>query len=117
MNAAEIVIREVQGNCSPQMRQLLAERIGEPRKAPKLHPHGQVLPFDKAGGDVIFVGPAVNDLGYDLRDAWWGVPRFGAALKLAVITEQLYQLREVGLPCKDALNSTVEVEPVRGDSV
>ena len=41
MNATEIVIREVQGDGGFQVRQLLAERIGESGKASHLHPHGQ----------------------------------------------------------------------------
>lgn len=63
----KIVIREVQGDSGFQVRQLLAERIGESRKAPKLRSHGQILPFNKAGRDVIFVRPSVNGLGYNLR--------------------------------------------------
>ena len=74
MNATEIVIREVQGDGGFQVRQLLAERIGESGKAPHLHPHGQVLPLDKAGRDVVRIGIASPHLGYNLRDPWWGVP-------------------------------------------
>ena len=47
MNAAEIVIREVQRNSGFQMRQLFAESVCERRKAAKLHPQGKVLPFYK----------------------------------------------------------------------
>jgi hypothetical protein len=45
MNAAEIVIGEVQGNRSFQVRQLLAERICQARQSAKLHTHGEVLAF------------------------------------------------------------------------
>jgi hypothetical protein len=106
MNAAEIVVRKVQGDGGFQVRQLFAERIGKPSKAAKLHPHGQVLPFHKASRDVIFVGPSVDDLGYDLRDPWWGVPRVGAIV-LSVIPEQFHKLREVGLSTENALNRAV----------
>ncbi len=58
MNATEIVIREVQGDGGFQVRQLLAERIGESGKAPHLHTHGQLLPLDKAGRDVVRIGIA-----------------------------------------------------------
>jgi hypothetical protein len=34
------------------MRQLLAERIREPRRSPHRHSHGQVLPFDKRSADL-----------------------------------------------------------------
>jgi hypothetical protein len=56
MNTAEIVIREVKGDGGFQVRQLLAESVGQPRKAPKFHSHGQILPFDKAGRNMIGIG-------------------------------------------------------------
>jgi len=99
MNATEIVIREVQGDGGFQMRQLLAESIGQPRKAPKLHSHGQVLPFDKAGGDMIGIGIASADFGYNLRDARRGVPRIGAVV-MAEVPEQFHKLREVRILSK-----------------
>src|SRR6266852_8085750 len=74
MNTTKVVIREVQGDRGFQMRQLLAERIGEPRKAPKLHSHGQVLPFYKAGRNVPRIRIASPHLGYNLDDWAWGVP-------------------------------------------
>ena len=77
MNATEVVIREVQRDSGFQMRQLFAERVGKPCQTAHLHSHGQVLPFHVASRNVIFVGPSVDDLGYNLRDAWWGVPRIG----------------------------------------
>ena len=91
MSTAEIVEREVQGDRSFQVRQLLAERIGEPRKAPNLHSHRQVLPFHVASRDVVRIGIASANLGYNLRDSWWGVPPF---VVLPIVSEQLDQLRE-----------------------
>src|ERR1035441_7073107 len=114
MNTAEIVIGEVQRDSGFEVRQLLAERIGKPRQSPHLHPHGQVLPLHKASRNVIFIRPSVNDLGYNLRDPWWGVPRVGAIV-LSVIPEQFHKLGEVSLPSEDALNRTVEGVAVRGD--
>ncbi len=63
--------------------------------------------------DVIEVGPSVTNLGYNLRDSWWGVPRFG--VMLTVVAKQFDQLREVCLSCKHALDGAVEVIPVCGD--
>src|SRR5260370_11017638 len=114
MNAAEIVVREMQSDSGFQVRQLIAERISEPRKAPKLRPHGQVLPFYVAGRNVIFVRASVDYLGYNLRDPWWGVPRVGAIV-LSVIPAQFHKVREVSLPRKNALNRAVEVPAIRGD--
>jgi hypothetical protein len=43
---------------------------------------------------VIGIGITKTDSGYNLRDAWWGVPRIGA-VELAVVPKQLNELREV----------------------
>jgi hypothetical protein len=83
-------------------------------KSPHLHPHRKVLALYIACRNVVGVRPSVDDLGYNLRDAWWGVPRVGAIV-LSVIAEQFQKLSKVGLPSEDALNSTVEVIAVRGD--
>ena len=56
--------------------------------------------------------PSIAHFGYNLRDSWWGVPRFGS-LKLAVVPEQLYQLCEVSLPGKHFFDtSLVEVKAI-----
>src|ERR1700722_4664665 len=73
MNATEMVVREIQGDSSLQMRQLLAERIREPRKSSHCHPDREVLPSDKASRNLLRIGIALSDLGYNPRDAWWGV--------------------------------------------
>src|SRR5712692_9335426 len=115
MNTAEIVIGEVQCDSGFQVRELLAEGIRQPRKAPKLHSHGEVLPFYKASRDVLGVGLAKSNLGYNLRDAWWGVPPFGA-VELAVIPKQFHKLGEVHVQAKrfgDA--DPVMVESIGGE--
>ena len=88
MNAAEVVIGEMQCDGGFQVRQLLAERIGKPREAAHLHPHRQILALYKRRGNMVGVGTSVNDLGYNLRDLWWGVPPGGIAM-LAEISEQV----------------------------
>ena len=65
MNTAEIVVREVQADGGFQVRQLLAERIREPRKSPHRHSHSQVLPLHKRRADLFGVGIAYSDFGYD----------------------------------------------------
>ena len=42
MYTAKVVVREMQGDSGFQVRQFLAERIGQPRKAPNLHSYRQV---------------------------------------------------------------------------
>jgi hypothetical protein len=92
MNTAEIVIREVQGDSSLQVRQLLAESICQPRQAAKLHSHREVLPFNVAGRDMRRVGVALSNFGYNLRDWAWGVPLIPV---LAIISEQLHELGKI----------------------
>ena len=68
MNTAEIVVSKMQSDSGFQMRQLFAERIGEPRKSPHRHSHGQVLPFHKRSADMSGVGVALSDFGYNPRE-------------------------------------------------
>ena len=115
MNAAEIVIREIQRDGSLQVRQFLAERIGQQRKTSHCHAHGQVLPFHKTGRDVLGIGIAKTNLGYDLHDAWWGVPRI-RTVELAVIAKQVCQLRKVSIQPEELRNTPpVVVQPIGGD--
>ena len=73
------------------MRELFAKRICEPRKSPHRHSHGQVLPFYKRSADMVRVGVALSNFGYNPRDAWWGVPGFGS-VELPEVTEFLTDL-------------------------
>ena len=55
MNTAEIVVSEVQRDSGFQVRQLFAERICEPRKAPHRHSHREVLSLHEASRNLIGV--------------------------------------------------------------
>src|SRR5580704_7472389 len=110
--AAKVIVSEMQGNRSLQIRELLAECIGEPRESANVHPHREILPFYKRSRDVIGIGSSVDDLGYDLRESRWGVPRVGAIV-LSVIPEQFHKLREVHAASKHALNRAIKVISVR----
>src|SRR5712692_3738493 len=101
MNAAEIVIREVQGNGGFQMRQLPAECIGEPRKPAKVHPHREVLALYERSADVFRIRTPTANLGYNLRDRPWGVPFIPV---LAIIPVELRQLSEIGIARKRFLD-------------
>lgn len=63
MNAAEIVIREVQGDSGFQVGELLAEGICEPRQPANLHSHSEVLAFYEAGRNMLGVGITRTHLG------------------------------------------------------
>ena len=106
MHTTEIVVGKMQRDSGFKMRQFLAERIGEPSKAPKLHPHGRILPFDKASRDMVRIGITHSDFGYNPRDAWWGVPRIGR-IELPVVAKHLRELGEVYVRPKALRDLTV----------
>jgi hypothetical protein len=70
-------MREMQADSGFQVRQLLAESVCESSKTTQLHSHRKVLSLNKTGGNVVRVGVALTYLGYNPRDAWWGIPRIG----------------------------------------
>ena len=111
VDAAEVVVGEVQRDGCFQVCEFLTESVGQARESADRHSHGEVLALYKASRDVVRIGSSVNDLGYDLRDSWWGVPRFGAIV-LSVIPEQFHKLSKIRLSRKDALNGAVEVPAV-----
>jgi hypothetical protein len=94
VNAAEIVVSEVQCDGHLEIQQFLAESIRQARESAGCHPHRQVLALYKASRNVPRIRIAAAYLGYNLRDSWWGVPRIGAIV-LAEVTEQFHKLREV----------------------
>src|SRR5208282_3818306 len=60
------------------------------------------------------IGIASSDFGYNPRDAWWGVPRFGS-VELSVIAEHFRKLREVHFRSEALGNrNRIVVQPVRG---
>jgi hypothetical protein len=103
MHTAEIVVSEVQRDSGFQVRQFFAECIREPRKSSHRHPHGQVLPFDKRRADMLRIRIASSDLGYNPRDAWWGVSRIGS-IELPEVAKHLRKLGEVHLGPKALRN-------------
>jgi hypothetical protein len=70
----------MQSDRSLQVRKLLTESVREPRQSPHTHAHGQVLPFHITGADAVRIRVTHSDLGYNLRDRSWGVPRSGVPL-------------------------------------
>ena len=114
MNTAEIVISEVQGNGGFQVRPFLAECIRQAGKSSARHAKREVLPFNERRADMLGVGIAESNLGYNLRDWAWGVPPFGA-IELSMI-EQLHKLREIHVQPKAHRHSRRVVnKAVRGE--
>jgi hypothetical protein len=113
MNTAEVIKPEVQGDCGFQIVQLFRESVGQSGKAAHLHPHGQILPFNVASGDVFRIGPTIAHFGYNLRDASWGVPFIA---ELAIVAVQFDELRVVRTASKGVLDCAfVKVKAVRGE--
>ncbi len=102
MNTAEVVIRKIQGDSDFQVLQHARESVGKPGQTPKLHSHGQVLPFNEAGRDMLRAGVSATNLGYNLRDSWWGVPLIPV---LAIVPVELRQLSKVSVSRERLLDS------------
>jgi len=82
MHAAEIVVSEVQRDCRFQVQEFLAESVRQARESADRHTHREILALYKASRDVVRVRIASTDLGDNLRDLCWGVPRIGALSKV-----------------------------------
>ena len=93
MNSAEIVVGEVQRDSSFQVRQLFAESICEPCQPAKLHPHREVLALNVRRADMVGIGIAAANFGYNLHDWPWGVPRL--RIPLTIVAKQFHHLREI----------------------
>src|SRR5437667_5166956 len=102
VNTAEIVMGKIQRHSGFQIFQFSGESNREPCKPAKLGSHSEVLPFHKASRDVTRVRVSASDLGYNLRDSWWGVPLIA---ELAVVPKQFGELREISIAAKRFFNS------------
>jgi hypothetical protein len=105
-----IFMREMQGDGGFQVIYLFRESIRETCQSSHLHPHGEVLPFDVTGRDMLGIRIPLAYLGYNLDDWAWGVPFIP---ELPIVTIQLRQLREVNISSKTLLHGfAVEVERI-----
>lgn len=111
MYTAEVIVRKMQSASCFQIIEFFGERIRQASKASNCLTHGQVLSFHETGRDVARIGPSVAYPNYGLYHRRRRVP--SGCVVLAVITIQLYHLREVGLSCEHILNTLlVEMKPV-----
>lgn len=60
MHTAKVVMPEMQSNGMAVILNLFAESIGEARKAANAHAHGQGLPLNIRGADMLRVGVALT---------------------------------------------------------
>ncbi len=69
-----VVVRKVQRHSRSQVFQLTGKSIRQPGQPAKLESHREILTLHEAGRDMRGIGISLSDLGYNLRDPWWGVP-------------------------------------------
>ena len=68
MDAHEVVMKIVNRKGSFKASELLGKGVRQAGKPAHLHPNGQVLPFHKAGGDVLSGRIARNRSDFDADD-------------------------------------------------
>jgi len=88
VDLAEIVVHIVECDCCCMVLKFFGERIGQTCEATYVHSHGQVLPLDIAGRNVIAVRVAANDLSFDADALGRGIPRFVFQGRLAINLNQ-----------------------------
>ena len=60
MNAAEVVVREIQRKRRPVVLKLLRESVGQASESPNLHPHGEVLTLNVRRANTFRIGGTHN---------------------------------------------------------
>ena len=85
MHAHEVVMCEVQRDRSPQILDLFAKGVREPGKPTHLHTHGQVLPFNVAGRNVLLIRIAVDRLANSGNDARRAIAPTGVRFRFVVL--------------------------------
>ena len=118
MNPNEVVPNIVNRHGRGVVLEFLRERIRQPCESPHVHPHGEVLAFDQAGGNMLRVG--VADLGFLLASGADGgaIADFGGYAGTSSVV--LHQDRVIDVGSERRVNcSEVEAIAVRGqlDSV
>jgi hypothetical protein len=61
VNPAEVVVHVMQRNRVLQILQFFREAVGQSRKSAHRHAHGQILPLNIAGRDMVVIGIAGDD--------------------------------------------------------
>ena len=102
VNTAKVVVGKVQCHGSFEIVELARKCQRQSCESGDLESHGQVLAFHEASRDVARIRISASDLGYNLRDSWWGVPLIP---ELAVIAIQLSELSEIGISAESGFNS------------
>ena len=123
MDAHEVVVSEVQRHGRAQVLDLLAERVRQASKSSHVHAHGQVLPLDVAGADLVWCWLADDRPATGARDVRWAVSTrtdwlgFVALYDLTVVdarTKRLLGRFDVGRQgVRGKLHAVIEALPKR----
>src|SRR5579883_428936 len=101
MNAAEVVVGEMQTIRGPQILEFLAKRIGKARQPANRHPKRQILSLDVAGTNSgrVRISEARNwDRLHDFSRAVELFPFAGSSVHLHQLRE-VYAIRQCCLNC------------------
>ena len=101
MDAHEVVIRKVERHGGFEIVELLGKGVGQPRESAHVHPYGQILALDVAGGNQTRVGVPGNDLAGDIDDLGWAIPTLRLYVRGSV---GFYNLAVIRIAPKSALN-------------
>ena len=110
MDPHEVIMRVVQRNGRLEIRQLLAERIGQAGKSPVFHAHGKILALNKTCRNVLRIRIAYK---YLLLAPDHFRRRVASATGVRLGCEHFEQLRVVNLRIERAADRTV----VRGKRI
>lgn len=100
MDAAEIVVHEIERQRENVVVELLAESVGEPGEAPHRHTHREVVPLDVRGRNMLAVGNA-GDAAFAGADARRGAV---AARNANLGAVQLHKLRVIDAAGESVVN-------------
>jgi hypothetical protein len=114
MDAAIVIPSEVERDRCLEMFSFFEYAFVRRVKRRKCIRKTQIRSLDKRSADVISVRPSIADFGYNPRNPWWGVPRFGR-IELPVVAKQFDKLREITAPREHVLDGAVEMESVSRD--
>src|ERR1700677_4371517 len=110
---AEVIKHEVESKRMLMVLDFFGESVGQASEAPQVHPHGEILPLDVTGRDMVPVGVA-NDGSCHRSDALrWTVARF---ILTGLVTVHFDEHRVVNFGAEGIFNGIkINTVSVRGE--
>src|ERR1035438_7786805 len=91
MNPAEVVVHVKQSDHRDVVLDLLREGVRQPRKAPHVHPHVEILSLNVAGADMLGIGSPDDSISSGAKT----LRRAVALLSFGIVAEYFDQLRVI----------------------